>query len=103
MNKNLITIAFFIFVVLDAVSDGYQKWKSEKEYKELEQGCRDLMELVRYHHTYADSMIKFGIVKSPVLLNMLEAGVTYEITPDSSTRRYWLIVEPDTTEFSNPK
>lgn len=47
--------------------------------------------------------ISHGIIIKPERLDTLKAGATYEITPDSSTRRYWLLVEPDTTEFSNLK
>lgn len=42
-----------------------------------------------------------GVIILPWRLNELEGGATYEVTPDSSARKYWLIVQPDTTEISN--
>jgi len=50
-----------------------------------------------------DHIISNGIIIKPERLDTLKSGSMYEFTPDSSTRRYWLLVEPDTTEISNSK
>ena len=65
----------------------------------IRENTRDLGDLaLAFEHT-----ISHGIIIKPERLDTLKSGKAYEFTPDSSKRRYWLLVEPDTTEFSNLK